>query len=263
MSKGQTIVLGAGVVGVMTAYWLSESGVDVLVVEREAAPAMGCSYGNAGIVALGHAQAWGSPGAPLDLVSSLLGLNPALKVTRFFDRALWQWGLKFLANCSPAAYRRNSQSLLRTCEYSAALLREIGDKEGIEYHRNDRGALYLFRNARKFASRVRQVERDPDARRLLQVLTTQEIIARAPSLAGIESSLAGGLFSPGDISGDCRAFTQTLAQKLEASGRVKFQYGVNVTGLRTCGGWVVADFVTGQRPAVSEISAGASWLESY
>lgn len=222
------LVVGAGVIGVLTAYCLAQRGFGVTVLERNKEAALGTSRGNAGIVALGHAEAWGSPSIPQRLVSALVGNNPALKVSKPYDPALWRWGSHFLRESTPSRYRRNTNQLLRLCEYSIEQLRRVGDDEAIEHQRLDRGALYLFRNDVLFQRRVHGIQQDSDALRLLEIKQVDEVVAMDPALAAIGDQLSGAIFSRRDISGDCHVFTQTLAQRLAETGRVNFSFGTSV-----------------------------------
>lgn len=240
MSRPSVVVVGAGVVGTLTAHWLAQAGCEVTVVEQRPEAASGTSYANAGIVALGHAEAWGSPSAPLRFGKALLGLHPAIKVSHLWDPALWRWGWRFLRECTPARYRDNSNRLLRLCEYSADLLREVADTQQIHHHRLDRGALYLFRDPALFRRRVAAIERDPDAGRLLQVLGPDEAVAMDGGLQRVGDALAGALFSRKDLSGDCRLFTLGLAKKLALSGKVTFRYDTRVRGFEYAGDTVRA-----------------------
>jgi len=251
--SASVIVIGAGVVGTLTAFWLAEQGFRVQVFEQKPGSALGTSYGNAGIVALGHAEAWGSPNTPRHLMSALLGRNAALKISKPLDPALWRWGSGFLRESTAARYKSNSNQLLRLCEYSIQQLRGVGDREGIEHYRSDIGALYLFRDPALFRARVNGIASDPDAIRLLEIKTPEQIRAMDPALAQIADSLSGGIFSRHDISGDCRMFTQALSDRLIASGRCEFHFGTTVrsfvpgeggtVGVQTDRGLSIADHV--------------------
>ena len=222
------LIIGAGVVGTLTAFWLAERGFRVRVLEQKSGAALGTSYGNAGIVALGHAEAWGSPSTPKHIMNAVLGRNAALKISKPLDPALWRWGTGFLRESTDVRYRFNSNQLLRLCEYSIQQLRAVGDSEAIEHHRLDIGALYLFRDPELFRARVISIAKDPDATRLLEIKSREEILEMDPALATMSESLAGGIFSSRDISGDCRMFTQALSNRLITSGRCEFCFGTTV-----------------------------------
>jgi len=167
----------------------------------------------------------------MDLLRALLGRHPAVKVSRLFDPALWPWGIRFLRECTDGAYRRNSERLLRISRYSAQLLRDIGEREGIEYHLTDTGALYLYHDAREFELRRRNLENTAATEGMFEVLGADQLLQRDPALAGVRQTLAGGLLSKGDLSGDCHLFTTRLAEKLRQSGRVNFRYCTEVSGI--------------------------------
>jgi D-amino-acid dehydrogenase len=257
MKKSDVIVVGAGVAGVLTAYHLAEKGRQVTVVDRLPGPAEDCSFANAGVVALGHAEAWGSPAAPLDLVRALLGMHPAVKVSKLFDPALWVWGIQFLRECTGGAYRRNSDRLLRTSRYSSEVLRQIAQSEGIDYHATDKGALYLYHNAREFERRRQTLEAGGEQSAMFEVLGRDQLLQRDPALAPVADTLAGGLLSRGDLSGDCRQFTAQLADKLQQSGRVTFHYGSEVTGVQIAGDRVVGLRTAGGDMPCDELAVAA------
>ncbi len=239
------IVLGAGVAGVLTAYHLSRRGHRVLVVDSAAAPAQGCSHGNAGIIALGHAQAWAGPSAPKAMALALLGLNPALRISTLRDPALWRWGLHFLANCTRGAHARNSGKLLKLSSYSASLLREIEEREEIDYDQRHNGALYLFKNRRQYEERTARIRDDPAASDMFQLLGVDELLSLEPALRGMADLLVGGLLSKKDSSGDCHRFTSRLAQTLIADASAGFRFDCTVTNLLLRDGRIVEVETTG------------------
>jgi len=251
------VVIGAGIVGALTAYCLAERGFNVTVLERNPAAALGTSRGNAGIVALGHAEAWGSPNIPKRLVSAVRGTNPALKITKPRDPALWRWGPRFLRESTPGRYRHNTNQLLRLCEHSIQQLKRIGDVERIEHYRLDRGALYLFGNQELFRRRVAGIRRDADAARLLETKTVAEVVAMDPALATIQDALAGAVFSRNDLSGDCHLFTRRLCEKLSSTGRVNFYYDVSVVGLDIQRGRVRAVQTTEENHSADQVVVAA------
>ncbi|MER9896521.1 FAD-dependent oxidoreductase, partial [Mesorhizobium sp. M0119] len=111
--KRRVAVIGAGVAGMMTAYALSKRGVEVLVIDAMSGPAEMCSRANAGIIAVGHARAWAGPQALGAMLKAIAGRDPSVKVSRPLDPALWRWGIEFLANCTPHAHHRNTETLQR------------------------------------------------------------------------------------------------------------------------------------------------------
>src|SRR6266508_3490129 len=145
-SQMKTLVLGGGVVGVTTAYFLAKAGHEVTVVEEKDGVGLEASAGNAGIIAPGHSFAWASPRAPRMLWQSLWGAETAIRVRLTADPRLYAWGLRFLRECTSARARRNTLIKLRLCQYSQAVINELARAESIEYHAIAQGALYLYRD---------------------------------------------------------------------------------------------------------------------
>lgn len=225
------VVIGAGVVGTLTAWHLAERGFEVIVVDREGASAMGCSFGNAGIIALGHAEAWGNPAAPLTMARAILGRDPALKVSKFFDPDLWRWGLAFLAQCHPRAFARNSAKLLALSLVSKRELQRISADEGIPYKTETDGTLYIYKDQKQFLHRLHTLESDTSHAEMFKVKTADELVKMEPALAGIKADLVGGIHSLVDETGHCHLFVSQLAEALQASGRVTFRFNFDVEEL--------------------------------
>src|SRR3989441_4065320 len=144
----KTLVLGGGVVGVTTAYFLAKAGHEVTVVEEKDGLGLEATAGNAGIIAPGHSFAWASPRAPRMLWQSLRGAETAIRVRLAPDLRLYTWGLAFLRECTAERARRNTLIKLRLCQYSQAVMQELVRTERIEYHAVTKGALYLYRDPR-------------------------------------------------------------------------------------------------------------------
>src|SRR6266511_3824105 len=142
----KTLVLGGGIVGVTTAYFLARAGHEVTIVEEKEALGLEATNGNAGIIAPGHSFAWGSPRAPKMLLRSLRGAETAIRMRLTADPQLYTWGLAFLRECTAERARRNTLVKLRLCQYSQRVLNELTRAEGLEYDAIAKGALYLYRD---------------------------------------------------------------------------------------------------------------------
>lgn len=237
MTDELTVVIGAGVIGTMTARALAKHGFRVMVIDRLPGAAAFCSYGNAGMMAVGHAKAWAEPAAIPAMARAFLGRDPSVKITRPFDPALWRWGLRFLRNCTPAAQKRNTDKLQRLCRFSRDMLEGAETEMGLPRNTWPDGALYLFQDKAKFqlyrdALRPGQTDISP--------LTTEELIAREPGLAPQRDRLAGGLLSRIDSWGDCRLFTTRTAAWLSLTGAAELRYDTRVTGFRRSAGRISA-----------------------
>ena len=142
----KTLVLGGGVVGVTTAYFLAQAGHEVTLLEEKDGLGLEASAGNAGIIAPGHSFAWASPRAPAMLLRSLRGAETPIRVRLAPDPHLYLWGIRFLRECTATRARRNTLVKLRLCQYSQRVLNELVRAEGLEYEAITKGALYLYRN---------------------------------------------------------------------------------------------------------------------
>lgn len=233
------VVLGAGVIGVATAYYLARGGSAVTVIDRQDAPARETSYANAGLIAPTHAYAWASPRAPGILLRSLWRDDTALRLKPRLDPALMRWGLRFLANCTAERNRANTLTKLRLCLYSQACLERLRADEGLAYDQITKGALYLYRDAGhlRVAEANARMLRDHGA--VIEAVDAARCVAIEPALAGVAGRLAGALHAPRDESGDCRLFTQALADRCAALG-VAFRWGETVRRLDTSAGRVAA-----------------------
>ncbi|WNK00934.1 FAD-dependent oxidoreductase [Thalassospiraceae bacterium LMO-JJ14] len=241
-------MLGAGIVGLLTAYNLSEKGYRVTIVDEASAPANGCSYGNAGIIAVGHAKAWAGPETPRLMLNALLGRDPAVKVAAIPDWNLVQWGAAFLGNCSGAAQHRNSERMRRLSLYSRELLRGLDAELAIDYHQQHEGVFYIFRDTARFEEHVSVSEDGPDSSQF-RTLSAADIGRMEPALSYLGDGIAGGFYSSVDSSGDCYMFAQELARRLVQRGNVTFRFGQHVSGFNIRNGAV--ESVTTQEGLVS------------
>ncbi|MEX2298509.1 MAG: FAD-dependent oxidoreductase, partial [Dongiaceae bacterium] len=218
------IVLGAGVIGVTTAWYLAADGHAVTVVDRQPRVAAETSFANAGLIAPGHVYAWASPRAPRMLLRSLWRDDTALKLRLRADPALWRWACAFLANCPAGRNRRNTLIKLRLCLLSLRLLDELTATEALDYHRIAKGLLYLYRDPDHLAAGRRNMALLNENGMNLRAIDADECRAIEPALADARTTIAGAIYAPTDASGDCRLFTEQLAERAARRG-VDFQLG--------------------------------------
>lgn len=226
----KVLVMGAGIIGVTTAWQLLQDGHEVTVVERHGEAADETSFGNAGAIAPGHAYAWSSPKAPMTLLCSLWRNDQSLRFRFSLDPKLWSWSYKFLRQCSAERYRRNTQNKHRLCVYSQAVLHDVVAATGIEYDRRQGGILYVYRSPESFKNRVREMTILTELGEDLRALNPGEAIALEPALQSAGGRIAGAIHAVGDETGDCRMFTQRLAALCAERGAV-FKYDTTVTGI--------------------------------
>ncbi len=225
----KVVVLGAGVVGTATAYFLAEDGHQVTVLDRQAAPGLETSFANGAQISACHAKPWAAPQVPGQALLWMFKPDaPLLFKPWRWDPSLWSWGLKFLRNCTADRLRINMGRTLRVALYSRAVLKVLRQKTNIQYDQITQGILHIYRTPAEFAE-GRDTAAQLAAMGLPQdVLTPAECVKVEPALAhGAKTDLAGGLLSPEDESGDAQKFTAALA-KLAAARGVIFKGGVHI-----------------------------------
>jgi D-amino-acid dehydrogenase len=232
-------VLGAGVLGVTTAYYLAKAGEAVTVIDRQPRAAAETSFANAGLVAPGHSYAWASPRAPLILLRSLWRNDTALRYRLRLDPAMWSWSLRFLANCTAAANRRNTLVKLELCKYSREQLVALRAAEGLRYDEVVKGSIYLYREPEHFETGKQTTVLITDHGYPMEAIDMDRVVAIEPALARSRHRFAGAILVPKDESGDCRLFTERLAEICKKLG-VTFRYGTTVQGFAAEGDKVTA-----------------------
>jgi D-amino-acid dehydrogenase len=239
------MVLGAGVVGIATAYELLEDGHDVTVVDRQPGAALETSFANAGLVAPGHALAWSSPRAPKLMLRSLFADGQPIRFKPSLDPALWSWSFKFLGQCTATNARTNTIRKHRLCRYSQARLQEVVDRTGVAYDGERKGLLYLYRTQESLERGAENLRIIKEQGHEMEVVDRERACEIDPSLAQSKERVAGGIFCPNDESGDAHTFTVGLARKCAAQGAT-FRYdttverierdGSRITGITTAAG---------------------------
>ncbi|MFY0479606.1 D-amino acid dehydrogenase [Achromobacter marplatensis] len=238
------IVLGSGVIGTTTAYYLARQGARVTVLDRQPAAAQETSYANAGQVSPGYSTPWAAPGIPLKAIKWLFQKHAPLAIR--LDGSLYQlkWMAAMLANCSADRYSVNKERMLRLAEYSRDCLRELRASTGIHYEERTRGTLQLFRTDAQLEAARRDIAVLEEVGVPYELLDRNRLVTAEPALARSIHKLAGGLRLPNDETGDCRLFTARLAEMAAALG-VDFRYNQTVSGLNIEGGQVSGVRVAG------------------
>ncbi|MCX7171669.1 MAG: D-amino acid dehydrogenase [Proteobacteria bacterium] len=229
------IVLGAGVVGVTSAWYLAEAGHEVTVIDRQPTAAQETSFANGGQISVSHAEPWANPAAPLKVLE-WLGREDAPLLWRWrADLQQWLWGLRFLRECTPGRTRANIAAILRLALYSRASLQALRQASGIAYDHLERGILHLYFDEREFAHAIRQAAlmREFGCERIVK--SAAECHLLEPALIHGKLRLVGGTFTAGDESGDACKFTQALAA-LGARRGIDFRYEQPIEGLQQQGG---------------------------
>ncbi len=231
----KVLVLGGGVIGVTSAWYLRQAGHDVTVVDRQPGPGLETSQANGGQVSWGAGTPWAAPGIPLKALQWMFRRHSPLVLRPRFDPAMWTWLSQMLANCTSERFVINRERMLRLSHYSHACLMALRSETGIRYDEHLTGVLELFRTERELA------EAEKDTAMLKQwgidfrLLDRAGCVAQEPALRASWEKIAGGLHFPGDESGDCFQFTQTLANLAESQG-VSFAFNTRVARLEADGG---------------------------
>ena len=221
-------VLGGGVIGVTTAYYLAEAGHEVTVFDRQKGPALETSFANAGEVSPGYASPWAGPGIPLKAIKWLLMKHGPLVVRPAFDPHMWTWLLKMLRNCTAERYALNKSRMVPLAEYSRDTLKALRAATGIAYDERTKGTLQLFRMQKQLDGTGGDVEVLKKYGVPYELLDREGCIGAEPALAGVRGKFVGGLRLPGDETGDCKMFTDRMAELCVARG-VTFEYGTTIS----------------------------------
>jgi D-amino-acid dehydrogenase len=227
----KVLVLGGGVIGVTTAYYLASSGHEVTVVDRQAAPALETSFANAGEVSPGYASPWAGPGVPIKAIKWLLMKHGPLVIRPKLDPAMWVWLIRMLRNCTSARYAINKSRMIPLAEYSRDCLRTLRVKEAIHYDERSRGTLQLFRAQAQLDGTAGDIAVLKQYGVPYQVLDRDGCVGAEPALAAVQHRIAGGLLLPQDETGDCHMFTQVLAARAAGLG-VRFLFGTTIERLQ-------------------------------
>ena len=235
----KVIVLGAGVLGVTSAWYLAKAGHEVTVIDRQQGPALETSFANAGEVSPGYSSPWAAPGIPMKALKWMFQRHAPLVIQPKLDWQRISWMARMLANCTSSAYAINKSRMVRLAEYSRDCLGELRAETGIQYDQRMQGTLQVFRKPEQMDAAGKDIEVLRADGVPFEVLDRAGCIAAEPGLAGSADRIAGGLRLPGDETGDCFKFTNRLAEMAEAAG-VTFRWGVSIEALEAEGGRISA-----------------------
>ena len=239
----KVLVLGAGVVGVTSAWYLARAGHEVTVVDRQPAAGLETSFANAGQVSFGYSSPWAGPGIPAKALGWMFMRHSPLVVRPRLDPKQWSWLWQMLRNCTEAAYQTNKSRMVRVADYSRSALADLRTETGITYDGQQRGTLQLFRTQQQLdhIGDDLQVLRKYDVP--FEVLDPAGCVAAEPALALVRDKFVGGLRLPEDETGDAHVFTQRLAALCAEKG-VVFRYDTPIERILLEGG-DIAGVVTG------------------
>ena len=253
----KVIVLGGGVIGVTSAYYLARAGAEVTLLDRQGGPAQETSFANAGQVSPGYSTPWAAPGIPFKALKWMFQKHAPLAIR--LDGSLFQlrWMAAMLKNCSAAHYTVNKERMMRVAEYSRDCLRELRATTGIAYEQRTQGTLQLFRTQAQLDAVQRDVQVLQECGVPYRLLDRSQLATVEPALARTGELLTGGLHLPNDETGDCELFTRQLASIAQGLG-VDMRFGQNVAGLAMEGGRI-----KGVRLASGEVLAADRYVLAF
>lgn len=227
----KVLVLGAGVIGVSSAWYLAKAGHEVRVVDRQSCVADETSYGNAGMLSYGYANPWAAPGVPIKAIKWMLqALAPIAVSPSSLDTNTFRWLFKMLLQCTKSAYHHNKNQLLTITEYSRHCMDRLNEELALDFDYREQGTIELFRNRRKMASIRQDLQSLEECGIEHELIDHDTCIAFEPALQQVAEKFVGGLRFPEDCTGDCRRFTRALAKACEQQG-VIFDLGTEIESL--------------------------------
>jgi D-amino-acid dehydrogenase len=230
----RVVILGSGVIGVTSAYYLAQAGHDVTVLDRQPGPALETSFANAGQISPGYASPWAAPGIPLKAVKWMMQRHAPLSISPDGTLFQLQWMWQMLRNCTPERYAVNKERMVRLAEYSRDCFKTLRAATGIEYEGRQQGTTQLFRSQKQLDDAAKDIQVLQDTGVPFELLNREQLVGVEPGLAKSKDRLVGGLRLPNDETGDCQLFTTRLTAMAVELG-VKFRYNVDISGLATAG----------------------------
>ena len=241
----RVLILGSGVIGVTSAWYLAQAGHQVTVIDRQSGPALETSFANAGQISPGYASPWAAPGVPLKAIKWLLQRHAPLAFRPDGSSFQWRWMWQMLRNCSPERYAINKERMVRLAEYSRDCLKTLRADTGIAYESRQRGTTQLFRTEQQLASAEKDIQVLRDSGVPFELLSRDELARAEPALEHVKHKLVGGLRLPNDETGDCQLFTTRLEAMARQAG-VEFRYKLPIDALACSGGAIDGVHAGGQ-----------------
>jgi D-amino-acid dehydrogenase len=241
----RVMVLGSGVIGTASAYYLARAGFEVVVIDRQNGPALETSFANAGQVSPGYASPWAAPGVPLKAIKWLLQKHAPLAIKATLDIDQYLWMAQMLRNCTASRYAVNKERMLRLSEYSRDCLDELRAETGISYEGRTLGTTQLFRTQMQLDGAAKDIAVLQELGVPYEMLDRAGIARVEPALAGVTDKLTGALRLPNDQTGDCQLFTTKLAQMAADLG-VEFRFGQNIERLDVAGDRINGVYIDGK-----------------
>ncbi|MHA7810151.1 MAG: D-amino acid dehydrogenase [Marinobacter adhaerens] len=228
------LVLGAGVVGTTTAWYLQKQGHQVTVVDRQNQAGLETSYANGGQISVSHAEPWANPSAPLKVMKWLFQPDAPLLFRPRLDPAQWRWALSFLGQCTSARAAHNIRQMVNLGTYSRSQLQALRKEAGIEYNHLEKGILHFYTNPAEFDGAMEPTRIMQDLGCDRQIIDADRAVELEPALKPIRNRIAGATYTSEDESGDARMFIQNLAKRCAEAG-VEFRYGTEILSFERAG----------------------------
>ena len=226
----KVIVLGAGIVGTASAWFLNKAGHEVTVIDRQPAVAQETSFANGCQISVSHAEPWANPSAPLKILQ-WLGKEDAPLLYRFRPEWLqWRWGLEFLKQCTPSHTANNIRQIIAIAEYSRQILQTVREETQIEYDALTKGILHFYTDEKEFQHSLPSAQLMRELGCPRHTISTEEVIRLEPALEAMREKIVGGDYTANDESGDVHKFALGLASHASNAG-VQFQFNTLITKL--------------------------------
>ena len=220
-------VLGAGIVGLTTAYQLTRDGHEVVVVDRQADVSLECSYANGGFIAISQAVPWSSPGVLLRVLTTMFRSDAPILLHPLQLPKIWRWGIEFLSCSSAPISWENTKHILSLALYSLDLLRKVRDEARVDYFQRTNGCLKIYADQHSFDESAKAQEAQIPLGIHFKVLDASQCIKMVPALDLTRQKLAGGIFVPDEEGGDCYEFAKVLSQRIrDAGGEFRFSSAI-------------------------------------
>ncbi|MBH9741626.1 D-amino acid dehydrogenase [Vibrio navarrensis] len=235
----KAVVLGSGVVGLMSAWYLQKAGYQVTVVDRQSRSGEETSFANAGQISYGYSSPWAAPGIPQKAIRWLLEEHAPLKIKPSLDPQLFKWATQMLSNCQLSRYQINKARMLGIANHSRECLSALRQEHHIEYQGRQQGTLQVFRNQKQLKAVEKDIALLEQSGTRFQRMSVEQCIKQEPGLAAVSDKLTGGLYLPDDETGDCYLFCQQMTELAKAHG-VTFSFNTQIQALKTEGNQVIA-----------------------
>ena len=230
----KVIVLGAGIIGTASAWFLQKAGHEVIVIDRQPGPALETSFANGGQISVSHAEPWANPAAPLKILKWLGREDAPLLFRPRADWLQWRWGMAFLRECTAGRTAHNIRHIVALAEYSRQTLQSVRSETGIDYDCETRGIVHFYTDEEEFHQSLPAAKLMRELGCPRQTISADEVVRIEPALGAIRHKIVGGDFTQTDESGDVYKFTNGLAQRSAAAG-VDFRFNTMATRLLTEG----------------------------